>query len=174
MLQELEVIVGEHLDHAIGTFQNLTPEVLNTPSATGGWSIAQCLWHLNSYSEHYLPHLKQVLAGAGSVAPGHLYGGTWLGDRFARMMDPTTGTMRMKAFKANTPAVQLDAPAVVAAFIAHQEELLALLRHARHRDISRAAVPVSILPWLKLPVGDVLRFLVAHDRRHVMQALRNL
>lgn len=174
MLGELERVTEDNLQQAIRLFQNMTDEGLNRPSSTGGWSVAQCMWHLNSYGWYYHPRIAESLRKTGPAPKDGQHRGTWLGGRFAKMMDPTTGKGRMKAFKANTPASTLDGRAVVAEFIAQQEALLGFLREARFKDVSSARIPVSIIPWLKLPVGDVFRFLVAHDRRHVQQALRNV
>jgi len=174
LLIGLEHQAEENLQHAISTFQNLTSEQLNRPSATGGWSVAQCLWHLNSYGDYYHPLLAKAISSSGTIPAHGRYVDTWLGGKFARMMDPTTGTTTMKAFKANTPPARPEGYEVVARFIGQQEQLLGYLRSARGRDIQNAKIPVSIIRWLQLPVGDVFRFLVAHDRRHVLQALRNL
>lgn len=51
--------VEDHLQQAIGLFQNLPERELLQPSSTGGWSIAQCLDHLNSYGHYYLPKIQE-------------------------------------------------------------------------------------------------------------------
>jgi hypothetical protein len=173
MLAEMESKVETHLDHAVRTFQNLTDAQLNRPSPTGGWSIAECLWHLNSYALYYHPHLGTAI-GRARPAGGGVYRETWAGSLFARMMDPTTGTMKSKAFKAHVPPPGLDGHRVVMEFIGHQEHLLLRLREAGKVDMRSVRIPISIMPWARLPLGDVFRFLVAHDGRHVAQALRNL
>jgi len=174
LLQQLEQQVEQHLQHAISRFQNLDAQMLNRPSSTGGWSVAQCLWHLNSYGNFYHPHVAKALVKAKSRPVDGLYRESWLGGKFARMMDPTTGKGKMKAFKSHVPPQMLDGQAIVAEFIRQQDTLLVHVRAARGRDLRSVSIPVSIMPWLKLPLGDVLRFLIAHDRRHVEQALRNL
>ncbi len=50
-LNSLEDRVEDHLQLAVNRFQNLPESELLRPSENGGWSIAQCLWHLNSYGE---------------------------------------------------------------------------------------------------------------------------
>ena len=35
-------------------------------------------------------------------------------------------------------------------------------------------VPISIATFIRLRLGDVFAFLIAHDERHMQQALRNL
>ncbi len=174
LIEELEKRVESHLQLAIGTFQNLHENTLVKPSATGGWSIAQCLWHLNSYGHHYLPHLTQSLQNAADCAPDHLFKSGWLGTYFTKLMEPGANMKKMGADKAHTPT-RITAPyPVVAEFIQQQETLLALLKEAKHKDLNQRTVPISILRWLKLKPGDVLCFLVAHDERHLQQAKRNL
>jgi hypothetical protein len=87
------------------------------------------------------------------------------------MMEPSDKTY--KAFKGHIPAKELDAYAVVAEFIKQQEEMLALLRAADTRAIN-ARIPISISSLIRLKTGDVFRFLIAHNERHVQQALKNL
>lgn len=174
LLTQLEDQVELHLQQVIGRFQNLSEAELNAPSASGGWSMAQCLWHLNSYGHFYHLHISNAVTNARPAPLNGKYGETWLGGKFARMMDPTTGTGRMKAFKAHAPVAHLNGREVVAEFITQQESLLAHLRAARSLDLRSVSIPVSIFQWLRLPLGDVFRFLIAHDKRHVEQALRNL
>jgi len=174
LLQQLEQQVEQHLQHAISSFQNLDEQVLNRPSASLGWSVAQCLWHLNSYGDYYHPHIAKALPKTRHIPADGLYRDSWLGGKFAQMMDPTTGKGRMNAFKAHVPPQVLEGRAIVAEFIRQQETLLGHLRAACDRDLRSARIPVSIMQWLKLPLGDVFRFLIAHNRRHVEQALRNL
>jgi len=52
--------------------------------------------------------------------------------------------------------------------------MLRLLTQARQADLSATRVPLSIAPFLRLRLGDVFGFNVAHNERHVQQALRNL
>ena len=62
LLGTIEEQVESHVNDAVKIFQNLPGEVLLRPAANGGWSIAQCLWHLNSYGDYYLPKIKSGLA----------------------------------------------------------------------------------------------------------------
>ena len=69
LITMLEGEVETHLNDAVKIFQNLTSTELLKPSANGGWSIAQCLWHLNSYGDYYLPEIKSGLAKKFSSQP---------------------------------------------------------------------------------------------------------
>ena len=166
--------VESQLKMAIATFQNLPEHILTRPSTTGGWSIAQCLWHLNSYGHHYLPHLTQSLQNANDCKPDQLFKPGWLGNYFSNLMEPGPKMKTIKADKAHTPPAISEPYPVIAEFIQQQETLLSLIEQARRKDLNKRTVPVSILPWLKLKPGDVLSFIVAHNERHLQQAIRNL
>ena len=173
LLSTLENRVEEHLRVAIKTFQNLDEATLLKPADNGGWSIAQCLWHLNSYGDYYLPHIKKGLEKDG-YSETDKFKGSWIGSYFTKSMEPSTGTMKMKAFKNHTPAPDLDAHAVVAEYIRQQELLLDFLNKAKSKNLDKIRIPISISKFVKLKLGDTFQFLIAHDERHIQQALRNL
>jgi hypothetical protein len=173
VLQLLESKVEEHLQEAIRVFQNLDDKTLLRPSASGGWSIAQCLEHLNSYGHYYLPCIQKALEKSSNHFPPE-FKSTWLGNYFTKLMDPSSGKKKFKAFKDHIPSVHLEASEVVAEFIRQQELLLQYLRRARTADLNSPAIPISIFKWIKLKPGDVLQFVIAHNERHLQQARRNL
>lgn len=170
LIDNLEQQVDAHLQKAIKVYQNLDTDTLSKPSATGGWSIAQCLEHLNSYGNYYLPQIEKTLRNNHSDSTTFTSG--WLGDYFTKSMDPQEGK-KMKALKGHIPATQLDSYAVVAEFIQQQEKLLVYLRQARKADLD-IRIPITITKLIRLKLGDVFQFLIMHDERHLQQANRNL
>lgn len=172
LLSQLEASVENHLQYAIHDLQNRSEEELLRLSVTGGWSVAQCLEHLNSYGRFYLPELNKALARSQQVDQTE-FRSTWLGRYFKEMMDPSTGKRKYKAFQSHIPEKNLNAYAVIAEFIQQQEDLLSCLQKAYHADLD-SRVPISITRFVRLKVGDVFQFLIAHDERHLQQAGRNL
>ena len=172
LLETLEDQVEAHLSDAVKIFQNLSAEKLLKPAPNGGWSIAQCLWHLNSYGDYYLPKIKSGLAK--NYPANSDFKSTWLGSYFTRIMKPGAQMKKYKAFKNHIPPAELEADKVVAEFILQQEQLLSYLKLARHTDMNRIRIPISIVSWVKLKLGDVFQFIIAHDERHLQQAKRNL
>ena len=172
LLETLEDQVESHVSDAVKIFQNLSTEQLLKPASDGGWSIAQCLWHLNSYGDYYLPKIKSGLTKNYQANPD--FKSTWLGSYFTRIMKPGAQMKKYKAFKNHIPPVELEADKVVAEFIQQQEQLLSYLKLARHTDMNRIRIPISIVSWVKLKLGDVFQFIIAHDERHLQQAKRNL
>jgi DinB superfamily len=172
LIFQLEKKVNEHLDLSISVFQNLSQELLLKSSSTGGWSIAECIWHLNSYGYYYLPKIKDGLEKNQKTNPQFQSG--WLGSYLTRMMEPTEKTKKFKAFKDHVPPNELNPYSEVSQFINQLELLVTLLQKARHSDLNKIYIPISISKWIKLKLGDVFQFLIAHNDRHVLQAFRNI
>lgn len=172
LLDSLENQVELHLQESIRIFQNLPAEALLKPASNGGWSIAQCLEHLNSYGDFYLPEIAKALQGNQVANPAPTFKSGWLGSYFTQMMQPGS-RKKMKAFKNHIPAAQLDPAEVVATFIQQQETLLKYLRLAKRADLHKR-LPISISRFVRLQLGDVFQFVIAHDERHIQQAKRQL
>jgi hypothetical protein len=173
LIESLENEVEKHLQLVIHTFQNLNEAALLQIPENGGWSIAQCFEHLNSYGRYYLPQIKNALAKYPENSPGSTFKSTWLGGYFTKMMLPTN-TNKYKAFKDHIPAINLDAHAVLAEFIEQQETLLSYLKQSRKADLDKIRIPISISKWIRLKLGDVFQFIIAHEERHLLQAKRVL
>lgn len=173
LLNTLEGKVEAHLREAIDIFQNQDEQTLLKPSANGGWSVAQCLEHLNRYGNFYLPEIRKGFY-KNPMKNVPWFKSSWFGYHFTRMMDPVIGKMKIGAFKKYKPQPELNAHAVVADFIAQQETLLLLLREARQVDLNKILIPISIAKFFRLRAGDVFQFLIAHNERHILQAKRNL
>jgi len=177
LLQDLQNDIATLQQVAEQEFRPLPDAQLLRAPATGQWSIAQCLEHLNSYGHYYLPLMEtSILAGEQqhSQAKGTFTSG-WLGNYFAESMRPgADGSIRlkMKAVKNHTPPQQLDAAAVLTEFLRQQAQLLQLLKRANQVDIGQLRIPISISRWIRLSLGDTFRFLIAHEQRHVLQAQR--
>ncbi|HSY61996.1 MAG TPA: DinB family protein [Cytophaga sp.] len=172
LLQELEDRVEASTHIAVQIFQNLSETDLLKPSNTGGWSIAQCLQHLNSYGDFYLPKIQMALEKDKSVY-NKIFKSGRIGSYFIEIMLPGSGK-KYKAFKKHVPEYDLDAIIVVSTFIHQQELLLSYLRIAQNHDLNRIKIPISISPFIKLKLGDVFQFIIVHNERHLEQAKRNL
>lgn len=173
LLESLENEVEKHLQIAIHTFQNLNETTLLQIPENGGWSVAQCFEHLNSYGRYYLTQINIALDKGTEKSLSTIFKGSWLGTYFTNMMLPSN-TKKYKAFKGHIPPVNLNAHAVLAEFIEQQETLLNYLKQARNTDLDKVRVPISIAKWIRLKLGDVFQFVIAHDERHIQQAQRVL
>jgi hypothetical protein len=152
----------------------LDNELLNRPSATGGWSINQCVSHLVSYGEYYLPLLRSALLQPTNSDQASTFVGSWLGGYLTRLMNPQTGRTKFKVVKRHQPAATAVDRTSIELFIRQQNELQELLTLAKSVDIGSVRIPLSVAGWVRLPVGDILQFMVAHIERHLQQAERNV
>ncbi len=162
-----------HLTHAIRVFQNLDEHDLNCRPAGGGWSVAECLEHLNTYYRYYLPLLEAGVLKGRKTGAGS-YAASWLGRYFQKMMDPDRGQGTYKAAARHLPVVGQSGYAVVAEFMDFQERLSKLLEEMRQIDINSVKIRTSLSALIKLNAGDTVAFLITHDERHIRQANRNL
>lgn len=139
----------------------------------------QCLGHLNVYGKYYLPAIEKAIDKARLKHKGSTpnFRPGWLGNLFTQMMLPGPDGIapkKMKAPKNYTIANMGNSDAVLAEFITQQEKMLGLLRLARRVNLNAIRIPISIARFIKLKLGDVFMFIVAHNLRHVQQAERAL
>lgn len=174
LLQQLEQRMELQLKTVIAVYQNLTDEVLLQSASNGGWSIAQCFDHLNSYGDYYLPAISKGLNKSNFTSRPTTFKSTWLGNYFTKLMEPSTSMKKMKAFKNHIPKKELNPHAVIATFISQSELFLSLLKHAQDKDINAIKIPISLTPLIRMKLGDVFQFILAHNDRHIAQAQRNL
>lgn len=76
----------------------------------------------------------------------------------------------MSAVKDMTPVNRHLTITTIERFLKQQEKLELLLNKAKYVDMARAKTPISISKFIKLRLGDTLRFMVYHIERHVVQA----
>ena len=159
------IAAAEHLKTA-------DPIKLNYTSKEGTWSVAQTLEHLNLYNRHYLPIIEKSMVHITKDLSAWFVPGFW-GNYFTRMISPTNVyeiKNKMKTGKAFIPSKGENVDAVFSEFLQHQNKYLHILEVARRRNLKNIRIPVSISRFIRLKLGDILRFLVAHQQRHMIQA----
>lgn len=158
------------LDQIDGIARQTPVELLETNDGPGRWNTLQVLEHLNTYYRYYIPVIAQQLDRSGS-APKKSFTPGWLGNYFTKAMLPKAGkvTNKMKAMKGHSPNAQLDASLVLKEFLDWQRKLVELLTRAEQADLNRIKIPITLSRYIKLKLGDVFRFIVAHNQRHFVQ-----
>jgi hypothetical protein len=160
--------LADDVDSLVG---GLTDEQFNWRPPSGGWSLAQCIDHLNVTARVYLPKLDEGIAEA--IRRG-LYGGgpfrySWLGRVFVSTVGPPP-RFKVKAPKAFQPAPSRRKPETLAAFRAYQVQFIDRLRQANGLDLARARVQSPVARLLRIPLGSGFAMMVAHECRHLAQA----
>jgi hypothetical protein len=172
LLDQTEIILKKAIE-----WQLIPDSTFALRPTSESWSANECLQHLNSYGRFYLPAIENALRksqideNASQFSPG------WLGNYFTKLMMPDIDgkvSKKMKSPKDHSPKTIIESHLVISEFIDHQEKLLQLLRKAKGIDLNKIRVGISIAPFIKLKLGDVLMFLIAHTVRHTHQAGRAL
>lgn len=169
-LHDVRAILGEAKGESERLSAGLSEAQLWQPPPDGGWSVGECLAHLNAVGYGYVAKLEPALARAavrGPLGAGPFRLGR-LGGLFVRALTPEA-TRKLRAPKAFWPEPQAG---VVTQFLDLQDELLELTRRADGLDLAhiKLASPVSRL--LRLSAFEALNALALHQLRHLQQAAR--
>jgi len=175
LLNKLYQQTDEFIHLAVSNWQMLPHKQFADKATPDKWSANQCLQHLNSYGNYYLPAIKKAfeVAKQKNAVANAIFKSGWLGNYFTNLMQPKAdGSLpkKMQSPKNHQPQNNTESHFVIAEFIEQQEQLLQLLEQAKEVDLNSIKVPISIAPFIKLKLGDVFMFLVAHNQRHVLQA----
>ena len=149
------------------------PEILQYRPAEGKWSILECIEHLNIYSRYYLPEIKNRLEASTPQTNPNFKSGR-LGNYFVQLIEPKDNLNKMKTSKTMNPIDQTLDKSNLEEFKEHLLDLLNVLNQARKYDLGKIKTGISLTRWIKLKLGDTLRFVVVHNERHVLQAKRIL
>lgn len=175
LLQELQddvkkiIAAAEHIRQA-------EPMKLSYQPGKDRWSISQILEHLNAYNRHYLPLIEKAIAFTSKQVPAWFVSGYW-GEKFTKSMKPSNVFViknKMKAMKSYCFPNNLNVEQVFNEFIEGNNRLLKLLETSKNRDLNEIRIPITLSKLVKLKLGDMFRFIVAHEQRHLMQARNNL
>ncbi|WP_066404523.1 DinB family protein [Flavisolibacter tropicus] len=140
------------------------------------WSVVQILEHMNAYGRYYLPAIAKALEEDKSPRNAWFESGFW-GNYFTKTMKPSNVRViknKMKAMKAYCFPNSLNVEQVTNEFIQQQQILLGLLDRAKDKNLNAKRIPITVTSLIKLKLGDVFRFLVAHEQRHMIQARNTL
>ncbi len=146
--------------------------LLRKPSADG-WSANECLKHINSYGRYYLPLFDKALKEPSVQAKTYREG--WLGGLFIRWMSTSAEGYPEKTMSSppgHRPKNNLLVNETLSEFAQQYAWLQSLMPMVAQHDLAGSRIPISIGKWIRLQIGDVLRFYIAHHVRHLHQALR--
>ena len=177
LIAKLQQQTESILNIAIQQWQMTNPSVFKQQPAEGAWSAMQCLGHLNTYGDYYLPAIEKAIKEAKekNKTRSETFTPGWLGNYFTNLMMPNENgvpSKKLKAPKNYTTNNEGDSDCTIAKFIDQQEKILQLLEEAKSVDLNAVRIPISIAKFIKLKLGDVFMFLIAHNLRHVKQAER--
>lgn len=167
-LDGLRTEFGRARDEAERLTAGLSDAQLWQKPPGGGWSVGECLAHLNLVGEPYLG--KMIAAAADARARGRTGTGPFafgfLGGRFVRSLSAASKA-KFRAPKAWLPEPQVD---VQGRFGRLQEGLAKLAAEADGLDLGRITVASPASPLVRLSLFEALNLVAAHEDRHLRQA----
>jgi hypothetical protein len=176
----VRVLTQDLLDRnewCLGCLDQLSPvpwEKLCTAPASGKWSAAECLHHLQKYHDYYVLLVQETLIDTNLWRTHDtVYKATWSGDWFASSMlvGQNGKTRRMKSPYNKRPNLSEVPNTIVADFGKNLIMLKEICARADKYNLNRKTIPVAILPLIKINLGDALRLVIYHNQRHLGQAL---
>jgi uncharacterized damage-inducible protein DinB len=156
------------------SFLRLNNEQLNQKPAPGKWSIAEIFEHLNIAHDIYIRCILSKISKAPEINSS-TFKSNWLGDfAYTQIMPREDGTIfRLPAPKKLQPKTnKLDGADVLDRFLQQQDNIQDILQHVANKDLERIKIPFAFTNLLRLRLGDNLRFIIAHNERHMLQAQR--
>lgn len=156
----------------IALVEPLSDEQFTWRPATGAWSVADCVDHLNATAREYLPVLDDSIADA--IRRG-LYGQTpfrcsWFGRLLLANAEPPVRLRLTAPHGLRPPPDSRARPHIMAAFGSYQVQFVDRLRQANGLHLGRARVRSPLTDWLTLQLGCGFALMAAHERRHLWQA----
>lgn len=155
-------------------FGRLTDEQLRQSPGPGKWSIAEIYAHLNLCLDQSIRLILSRVTLAPD-SPSDVYRSGWLGDWiYDRVMPrPDGSVLKFRARKAWCAGSEgIDSREELGLFEHNCDALDDILRHASTKDLRRIRIPFYFPRFCQLRLGDMLRYLVAHGERHLLQAQR--
>jgi len=137
----------------------------------GGWSAAECIWHLTQTTKLTLPNIKIALAARrvpmlpDPWRPRHSFFG-WL---LCRVLEPPS-RIKAKTSPAFEPRHVGPIDDVLADFDGQQDALIACLEACATVDIARLRMTSAFSTRVTYSVYSGFRILATHQRRHLWQA----
>jgi len=155
------------------SFGKMSAEQLNWKPSAGRWSVAQCLDHLLTSNQGYLPIIESVRSGQRKtrflerlpVLPG------LAGKLLIKSLDPAS-TRKLKAPKNFQPAQSNISASVIDDFVAQQDKLVAGMNSTSHLHLERIVITSPAASFVTYSLLDAYRIIVVHERRHFQQAQR--
>ncbi len=179
LLEEVRKITQSNLDFIKKKFSHLSPEQETWSPAENVWNIQEVFAHLNEYARFYHENFIRRIARTRFTEPRENFVSSPLGSsawKSIKLGNAKNVKRKFKAARSYNPSIekQLVDGQDIERFKTGQEQLIEILEKAKHVNIRKVKVPLSMSKIIKLRLGDALLFVAYHNERHMQQALNVL
>jgi hypothetical protein len=160
-------------------FQLLDPAITSQKPSEGQWSVIECFEHLNLTLDIYLPQLEKIVQNpkAYPTREKH-FKYSLLGKLAVNAMRPKSKgkvPFKMKTFGKLKPVEEkLSHTSIIDRFLKHQDTTILIIKGFNGLSLMKPKVKTAAGSLIKLPAGDALHFMIAHNQRHLAQAENTL
>lgn len=168
LIQELIEMTNKNI-FEVEKYKNLNLDQLNSKPTDTSWSILECLEHLNLYGDFYIPEINTRISNS-KLPSSDLFKTGLLGNYFAKSMLPKEKLNTMKTFKNMNPLGSDLDKSIIDRFLNQQQDLLEILKKVESKNLNKIKTSISISKLIKLKLGDTLRVVIYHNKRHIVQA----
>lgn len=165
------------------SFYFLEAEELNMRPASGGWSILQCIEHINLTNHLYLKTFAQAVERSTDFthADDPYKMGMW-GKLMTKAMKPKGNRIKwkMKTFPSlqplnvKDPKARLVEHVVFEKFNEDMDALVKLIPEIQKLPWKKTRIQTALGKSVKIRIGDAIAFILAHTERHILQAQKIL
>ena len=176
LIDEISVITRKNLTLIEENFNSLTDSQLSWRKDKNSWNINEIFAHLNEYARYYHKTIAEKIKKTRYREPREAFISSPLGRSAWKSMKLGNA----KNVKRGMNAARLYNPIFhpellngkdLQTFTEGQKLLLQFIQDARHVNLRRVRIPISISKIIRLRLGDALLFVVYHNERHVQQVL---
>ena len=150
------------------TLKKKTTEELNWKESPEKWSVLECIEHLNRYGDFYIPEIEKTIANSKYKFDIKFKSGV-LGNYFAQSMLSKEKLNKMNTFKDKNPLNSKFTPIVIDVFINQQLKFIDLLNKSKKVNLTKEKVKITFTKWIRLRLGDTLKFVIYHNCTHLFQ-----
>ena len=155
----------------IRELRSLSDKQLNWKPDERSWSVGQCIDHINNTDRPYFDRIKAAFSKAKNFTDSYNYRAAFPGTFLIKAMSPGS-KVKVKAQKIFRPSMSAVSKEAFDRYDKQQEEMLAVLEEGKKYNINKIKVSSPAFSLMRMRVGDALRVLVLHRRRHLEQAKR--
>jgi hypothetical protein len=136
-----------------------------------GWSVAECLDHLNLTIDLYLPKIEEaILSGRRREAPANCSHCDQAETEALKRFEPPV-TVAGPAPRATMPQAAIDPDWLVERFHFTRDCYAEKVRESAGINVMQVRILEPVYPAIRT-LGGTLALIAAHDRRHMWQAER--
>jgi hypothetical protein len=154
-------------EEAQATFGGLTGDQINWKPNEEQWSIGQTFEHLMTGNRAYFPTFTKIVRGEKTntfweslpLLP------EFFGRMFIKYLDPHSPT-KLKAPPILRPSSSAIDEKIISRFVAHQHELVPLMKATEDMDLHAIKVTSPISSLFTFSLIDCYTILISHEKRH--------